>query len=90
MKLSLLVVLASILSGCSQQFQVGDCFIPTFKQEKWETPWHIERVEEIGDSSYRVKWYTPRGEWVESEFGVGFDQTNNVKKVVCPSSKERI
>ena len=75
------IIAVLLLAGCADPFKaklsVGDCVIPPWTREKWETPWTIYKIEEIGESSYRVNG---RG-------SLSILMSSAYKKVACPAAQ---
>ena len=75
------IIASLLLAGCANplkaKFSVGDCVIPPWTREKWETPWTIYKIEGIGESSYRVNGNGSLSIWMSSSY----------KKVACPAAQ---
>ena len=74
------IIAALLLSGCadprSSKFNVGDCVTAPWPREKWESPWTVYKIDEIGESRYRVN----------GGDSLSFSLSSDYKKVTCPRS----
>ncbi len=86
------LLLSLVLIGCTHKsvfvdkWKVGDCVVYNYKYiEHWEAPAKIERIEEIGNFSYRTSFYFKNGNsYTNSTLGIYFSDSDNYSKVECP------
>ncbi len=66
-------------------FAVGDCIELQYATEKWQKNEYIDKIEQIGEESYRTTLYSKQEGWFNNHNGtVRFYSQGNYLKVECP------
>lgn len=73
-----------LISSCSPKFKVGDCIMVDIEKEKWESP-TIQRIEEMGEKSYRTAYYSDEYGFMENRpNSLRFTSSFYYKLTECP------
>jgi hypothetical protein len=64
------------------RFQVGDCIGIPVKLEHWQKR-VVMRIEEVGDTAYRIKYRADDGTWYTTDDTLRFTSERFYEKVPC-------